>query len=680
MRWSSPSASHSRPDAWPVRRRTLLFTSVLLAFLPAAAWTQGVPVKLVITGSPSATATGKLRCQPGSWNQFSIRGLDADGKETPLTVYAPEAVSSDQNVVKVDNKGSSSILNATCVAVGQAEVGVEFEGVQGKIAVVVGNGKGPVSTLPAPTPTSSGTSPSSPTTAATPPATSTSTSSAPTSTTTTTSTTATPSTTGTTSTTATAPTGAIRTSPATSSGATALTSQMVPPSTVLAAYANSGHIALSWNKVAGATGYFLVYRKPDGTWAGANDFTVGNAGYLDTAGVTRDLSPGNYDVGVISVFDASGVSQSRPSQTISVTVPRWYAHYRVTVNGIKVNRETSDDPLQTDGKHDEVFLRAWVGQFDPAGVAAGTGAAVQTLVHGDVNSVEWLDPNSPTRRVQAGSASARGGLQTGDVFPVNWNATPSTTYRDRLPLLLWEGDLYQGKESVMITPTIWESDQRPGISPTYTSSQITLDRDFVAQLGPQLTRRLGTEVKQASAAEIAAMAAAGDALFPGSLNVTAGVPTFAPAWAVATMIRSGDFQPPPIPQAVTRAIADADADMSLASAKFAQVSTTVGTRLHERATSIVTVYAGLLSGFAQMFGMELNLHDRPIGIQFTPTGFTFKPQTLVLTFENVEGLLASGTSMTGLPAGFVELRYTDGYTGLGGNGDYSLYLQIQRVP
>ncbi len=75
---------------------------------------------------------------------------------------------------------------------------------------------------------------------------------------------------------------------------------------------------------------------------------------------------------------------------------------------------------------------------------------MRTPVYGDVNGF----PD----RINVGSRSAMGGIQSGDAYPgTPWrrNGEPS---RGRLPLLLWCGTLTEGTNRVIVVPTIWEHD------------------------------------------------------------------------------------------------------------------------------------------------------------------------------------------------------------------------------
>lgn len=65
--------------------------------------------------------------------------------------------------------------------------------------------------------------------------------------------------------------------------------------------------------------------------------------------------------------------------------------------------------------------------------------------------------NQEVPRIRAGTAGDNGGLRTGDRFPTNepWRQV-GTLSNNRLPMILWEGELSQGL--VIIVTSIWEWD------------------------------------------------------------------------------------------------------------------------------------------------------------------------------------------------------------------------------
>ena len=148
--------------------------------------------------------------------------------------------------------------------------------------------------------------------------------------------------------------------------------------------------------------------------------------------------------------------------------------FRVTLTGFTVNKQSSDNILESDGKGDEVYFIVDSARYDgyttresriPIDAPFNRGEnlrafgelterhSLQSIIFGDVNNQK-----EPVR-VCAGSASQVGGLRTGDRYPTNepWNIS-GTLQRDRLPMLLWEGELRDERDLVVLIPTIWEWD------------------------------------------------------------------------------------------------------------------------------------------------------------------------------------------------------------------------------
>jgi hypothetical protein len=129
--------------------------------------------------------------------------------------------------------------------------------------------------------------------------------------------------------------------------------------------------------------------------------------------------------------------------------------YRASINGFWCHNETWDDALNRDGWHDEVFFSVNTKVLDTNG-AVLDNLNSESEVMGDA----WQRPG----RVQAGSASAWGGIVSSDKFPwpqpaIRQNGL-NTTQRVP-PYAIWEGELPPG-QMVFVTPTIWEWDDGAG--------------------------------------------------------------------------------------------------------------------------------------------------------------------------------------------------------------------------
>lgn len=144
--------------------------------------------------------------------------------------------------------------------------------------------------------------------------------------------------------------------------------------------------------------------------------------------------------------------------------------YRASINGFWCHNETWDDALNWDGKHDEVFLDVNVKLVDSNGnVHQNFDSESETM--GDT----WGQPN----RIQAGSASDRGGLITGDRFPSGDPVHRGGLNSGRFPpYLVWEGELEPGRDVVLLTPTIWEWDPDAGFWDGWLEWQVKVDDQY----------------------------------------------------------------------------------------------------------------------------------------------------------------------------------------------------------
>lgn len=138
------------------------------------------------------------------------------------------------------------------------------------------------------------------------------------------------------------------------------------------------------------------------------------------------------DPGAVVVRDTAVAVPSAPA----------LARFRISLTGFTVNRASWDDILQRDGKGDEVFTVHEVRILGKEDTVVAAGDPVRSAVMGDINRHDWR-----STRIQAGSLSEAGGLTTGD-----------TVERS---VVLWDGQLSAGGNSLLIVPTIWEWDGDP---------------------------------------------------------------------------------------------------------------------------------------------------------------------------------------------------------------------------
>lgn len=281
--------------------------------------------------------------------------------------------------------------------------------------------------------------------------------------------------------------------------------------------------------------------------------------------------------------------------------------YRVTLNGISVYRETWDTALQTDGKGDEIFVIADAQEMNRQGSLAPIRR--KTATYGDMNGFP--------QRIKAGSRSDRGGIKTGDQIPYAqpW-ARRTGIAIDRLPLLLWEGTLTDGQNTVLIAPTVWEEDKGDWVSGAYSS--VTRSAGDLLKTMDSVRRQMPHEQ------------------FFDSVNQAAL--SNAPLAAVTDVINT-----------VSRSTANAVASVAQWTGK--QVSWLVGVSA-----------------------------DRPIGQMLVNDQYVFVPQVLTLNYQTAERLLNQPPPVVQAgpkPPGVIEIRYRDDDRLA---GDYALWLQVERIP
>lgn len=353
-----------------------------------------------------------------------------------------------------------------------------------------------------------------------------------------------------------------------------------------------GAVRLEWQPVPGAIQYRVE---------GANLPRMQTA---ETAVAVSNLSPATHEWTLITIYPA-GVFNDLNATRLSASVDpseAGRARYRITVNGFRVDQETMDDPLQRDGKGDEVYVAVKVEEFDRATRNRIGHALVKSPVFGDKNGF-------PTQtRVMAGSTGGSGGLRRGDLYP---GANPAIRSRAPssidLPLLVWDGHLEAGKSALIIYPAIWEWDGE--------------------QAGERFARWLRNFDDD------------------GFANVHG---------------------------AITR-----DSVIQQFSASRLNVQTLDYAAAHATGATWINLLNSELSG------------DRPIGFSqvrsaldsiFTLGSYVYYERAIVLTRESIEGELAARNTSS-YPPGTIATRYRDDPAGDGTlGGDYTLYLQVERLP
>jgi hypothetical protein len=350
-------------------------------------------------------------------------------------------------------------------------------------------------------------------------------------------------------------------------------------------------VRLSWQAVPGVLTYLL-----GGPAMGQYGQRVQTTSYA-----IGGLGAGSYQWTVASLSDAgpplNNWTKWPKAQLTMAPADVHSGHYRVTLNGFSVNLETLDHQFQTDGAQDEVYVAAQIVEYDKNSSSPLEQRAVQSLTYGDEKGYPL--------RVLAGTATETGGLTAGNNYPNQpdpWRRSDSPRI-NQLPLLLWEGELVQGQNVVVITPTVWEWDGDSRAYNWWTSGKA------------KAWKTEGTLVQELK----------GNGTYEGLLS-------------------RADIQPFELPRDDQHSVDEGSGEDGV------------------------------------------NGADRPIGMRLVQSPFQgtenywyhqFSPKLVALTVLDVETALQNTNSFGGRGAGIVEVRYRDWQDW---QGDYTLYLQVERIP
>jgi len=174
---------------------------------------------------------------------------------------------------------------------------------------------------------------------------------------------------------------------------------------------------------------------------------------------------------IASVVLAAGsvggqLAAQAPEGRLSKSEPT--GRYRVTIVGFAAAKGTNDDPRDYDGVKDEVYPAAAAVLWDRKSGAVRSHGFIRSREYGDVGNA-----GQRGTRIQAGSATAAGGIRANDVVPKEYDPrgntlpAPST---EQLPLLVWEGELTDSIDGLLVVPSLWESDLRGRAFENYSNT------------------------------------------------------------------------------------------------------------------------------------------------------------------------------------------------------------------
>ncbi len=202
---------------------------------------------------------------------------------------------------------------------------------------------------------------------------------------------------------------------------------------------------LTWQPVPGVERYLM-----GGAGIGLNGLYLPAA---TTSFEVRDLPAGPHEWVIAAYYPANVGTHSSEWPKTSATVVVTSGHYRLSLAGFVVERETGDGPHN--GHRDEVFAATLVQHFDRTDNRLVESDLVRSKTQGDVN-------NHP-ERIRQGRGSETGGLTSADVVPAGWDqrsVIPSPGPQ-QFPLVLWEGALTDGQDVIVLRPTLWEEEGEP---------------------------------------------------------------------------------------------------------------------------------------------------------------------------------------------------------------------------
>lgn len=149
--------------------------------------------------------------------------------------------------------------------------------------------------------------------------------------------------------------------------------------------------------------------------------------------------------------------------------------YRITAPRAKFHREEPDYRPRLHGRNNEILVFNHeqvvdrrngnrIGNYirSQGGISADFPYArftASTPVHGDINVSHEPVTGDLAIRIQAGSFAPSGGIQTGDEINI-WDSVRRTGSfvvdpSEYLPFLLYEGELHDGVEVLLLRPSVW---------------------------------------------------------------------------------------------------------------------------------------------------------------------------------------------------------------------------------
>ena len=237
------------------------------------------------------------------------------------------------------------------------------------------------------------------------------------------------------------------------------------PSGVTAKQNGDGSAALSWSAVAGVPAYTVF-----GPGVPGGAMTVNNP-----SAIAVGLPLGTQTWSVASVYQPGNITTPAAEfPSASTVIEKWSGNYRVSVIGFTNQGTTTDDPLDGDGKGDEILPEVFWQRFvDGAVPRLADQNWARGATHGD-------NGRNFKSRVRAGSGQPTGGILGNDIVPAGFigggggstatntatSAKGAVSTATTFPITIWEGQLVRNSDVLVLYPSLWEADEQPGFFKT----------------------------------------------------------------------------------------------------------------------------------------------------------------------------------------------------------------------
>ena len=246
----------------------------------------------------------------------------------------------------------------------------------------------------------------------------------------------------------------------------------VDPSGFSARAVSAGEVELSWD--SGLPDVSSYYVTGPGTGNGMIAPATLSGGTHRWTFTLKGIPAGTHTWSLAASYEPGGVltrAGDWPEATATLgadPAPR----YRLVALGFKAIQQSKDIDDARDGHGDEVYFSAMVNRTQltglPLPVTKGANITmVMTRPHGD----EAV--SVPYGRIKAGTASATGGIRSGDAVPANLDPAAPTGSLQTLtfPIVVWEGEL-GANDVVIVHPMLWEDDVNPVVQALWSKRMV----------------------------------------------------------------------------------------------------------------------------------------------------------------------------------------------------------------